>query len=180
MRISAGHYYSRFLSLSVSLCLSSSPCRQRRLSVPAPRSVAILAQSATFPESPSYLKWPAKPVSFGCAPEGAKPVPRVARLPVHAPRLADGRMKDSVCRRATCSQRSFLAACRGRRLASTDFSPSLVVCHGRALRRPLSFFGVSGSLVAFRSGSGLVAKDAQPTLRADWRDKPAPAPQAKR
>ena len=162
MSISTGRHHLLIHTASLSLCLCSSPCRQRRLSVPASRSVEIVAQSTAFPDSPSPLGRPAKPVSLGCAPEGAKTVPRVARRPSRSPCRADDRMKNTVCRRATSSHQSLLAARRGRRRASADFSPSLVACVGRALFHPPQFVRVSGSLVALQSGSGIAIQDAQP------------------
>ncbi len=162
MSISTGHHHSLSHRASALLCLLSSPCRQRRLSAPAPRSVEIVVQSATFLESPSHLGRQKKPVSFGCAPEGAKTVPRVARGPSNARCRTDDRMEIKVCRRATLSRRSFLAVRRGRRLASADSSPLVVACSRRALFHPPLFFRVSGSVVALQSGSGIAIQDAQP------------------
>jgi hypothetical protein len=64
------------------------------------------------------------------------------------------------------NQPSFVVPLRSsRRVASADFSPSVVACTGRALRRPPLFFGVSGSVAAPQSGKGVVTKDAQPCGR---------------
>ena len=145
-----------------SLCLCSSPCRQRRLSAPVRAAVdAAALLIAAIPLS-VVLGRKEKPVSFGCAPEGAKTMPRIAHRPAHRPCRTHDRMKNTVSRRATRSRRSFLAACRGRRLASADFSQSLVAsCGGRVLHRPPRFFGVSGFVVALQSGTGIVIQDAQ-------------------
>ena len=162
MSISTVHQYSLSHRASALLCRFSSPCRQRRLSAPVSRSVEVEVQPAAFLDSPSHLGWPAKPVSFGCAPEGAKTSLRVARCPYHTPRRTDGPMKNTVCRRAASKHRSFLVPLCGRRLASADFSPLVVACSGRALFHPPQFFRVSGSVVASRSGSGIAIHDAQP------------------
>jgi hypothetical protein len=142
MRISTDHHHLLFSAASVPLCLCSSPCRQRRLSAPVRAAVDVAALPIPAIPLSVVLGRPAKPVSFGCAPEGAKTSLRVAHRPFRSPCRTHDRMKSTVCRRAALSRHSFLAARRGRRLASADFSPSRAAGAGRALRRPLLLWPV--------------------------------------
>jgi hypothetical protein len=162
---------------SASLCLCSSPCRQRRLSAPAPVRAAVDVTALPIAAIPLsvVLGRKEKPVSLGCAPEGAKSSRCVAHRPSGSPRGAANRMKNTGCRRIAFSCRSFsvarsghlAAARRGRRFASADFSASVVAFAGRALSHAPRSFRVSGSVVAVKSGGGIVTQDAQPIVPGD-------------
>jgi hypothetical protein len=144
----------------------SSPCRQRRLSVPAHSTADAAALPAVASRTSALLGWKEKPVSFGCAPEGAKSGWCAAHRPFESLCRTDDRMKITGCRRVTQSRCSILAVRRGRRIVSADSSPFAVACGGGARSRAFVPHGFPGGVAAQVSGCSVAASVRGPTLRS--------------
>jgi hypothetical protein len=155
MSFPAVRHCSFSCSVSVAVLAFVSPCRQRRLSVPSHSAANVAALPAVVSKTSALLGWLAKPVSFGCAPEGAEKASRSGHRAFLAPCRVDGEMKAAACR----------GALRGRRVTSADFSCGAVSFRVGALSQGLVPRGFPARVAGQLScGGGAVVRG--PTLRS--------------